>query len=227
MATWSHRAYWTPQVYGNYRRYVQANAPRLKGRTQDCADLSIYLIVEFAAPNGLPLTFVDNANVRIISKGSITVSGCRCRVEVEAFQLEVGLLPGGDHAHQREGTVVVEYRRQYGGPEPGDLMLKGDHAALVYAVYQPGSRHARAQDTQVPVFPGAQQAAIQPTTQEYFRDADGQMVGPVTPVRRFDYLNHRGEGGKQAAELIYFAPVNDPGFSGFQFRKFNSLVLDN
>ena len=90
------------------------------------------------------------------------------------------------------------------GPEPGDLMLKGDHAALVYAVYQPGSRHARAQDAQVPVFPGAQQAAMQPTTLEYFRDADGQMVGPVTPVRRFDYLNHRGEGGKQAAELIYF-----------------------
>jgi hypothetical protein len=44
------------------------NATNYEGDTRDCADLSVLLIIEFAAESGLPLTFYDNAGVRYISK---------------------------------------------------------------------------------------------------------------------------------------------------------------
>jgi hypothetical protein len=40
----------------------------MKGREEDCADLSMLLIIMFAAQEGLPLTFTDNQGIRYSSK---------------------------------------------------------------------------------------------------------------------------------------------------------------
>jgi hypothetical protein len=64
VAAWKHYAYWTEHVYdAKYRKYVMHHAARYEGDTNDCADLSLILLIEFAAANGLPLTFSDNAGV--------------------------------------------------------------------------------------------------------------------------------------------------------------------
>jgi hypothetical protein len=60
MAACSHYAHWSPPVYKKYRQTVERTAPSYKGPTEDCADLSIKLIVDFAASNGLSLTFKNN-----------------------------------------------------------------------------------------------------------------------------------------------------------------------
>jgi hypothetical protein len=51
-------------------------------------------------------------------------------------------------------------------------------------------------------YPGEIKAAAQINVLEYFRDGDGQVIGPPGLGLRFDYLNHRGEGSpiKQWAE---------------------------
>lgn len=63
MSAWNHTSEWNEEYYQTYRRYVTANAPAMKGREEDCADLSMLLIVNFAAEKGLPLTFADNQDI--------------------------------------------------------------------------------------------------------------------------------------------------------------------
>jgi hypothetical protein len=70
MAAWKHYKFWTDHLYDAlYRKYVMDNAAKYEGYTEDCADLSLFLLIDFAAENGLPLTFYDNAGVRYISRG--------------------------------------------------------------------------------------------------------------------------------------------------------------
>jgi hypothetical protein len=111
------------------------------------------------------------------------------------------------------------------GPEPGDLMCKPDHVALVFKVYPAGVDHPRASDTRIPIFPGPQIASRQLNQTEYFRADHSEP----TPTVHFDYLNHRGEGTpvKQAAELIYFADAIAMQKDGFQFRSYSPGVLEN
>jgi hypothetical protein len=227
MAAWSHYTDWSPSTYRIYRRTVARTASSYKGRTEDCADLSTGLIVDFASTNGLSLTFKDNIGRGYCSKAS----------------QEWHALPG----HRLSWSSKEEYYnaikrrldaralwnwntvRNPHGPEPGDLILKPDHACLVFAVYPPGVRHPKSRDSTIPVFPGAVKAAAQFNVLEYFRDGEGQTIGPPVSATRFDYLNHRGQGipVKQKAELIYYASVNDPDFKGFEFRMYNNTVLLN
>jgi len=71
MAAWRHSRYWGDRTYNEYRAYVIKWGPRQRGRQDlDCADISISLLIEFAAKAGLPVTFWDNDQVRYPSKGS-------------------------------------------------------------------------------------------------------------------------------------------------------------
>ena len=74
MAAWTHTKYWDDgdAFYRQYRTYVgnkNTGAPSLRGRKEDCADLSIMLLINFAADHGLPVTFDDVDGYVYISKG--------------------------------------------------------------------------------------------------------------------------------------------------------------
>jgi hypothetical protein len=71
MAAWKHWQYWNPGTYQAYRKYVIDRAPLFRGRVDlDCADITLVLLIEFAADRGLPVTFWDNDQVRYPSKGT-------------------------------------------------------------------------------------------------------------------------------------------------------------
>jgi hypothetical protein len=232
MAAWKHTTCWSPRLIKDYRRYVQSEAPSLKGRLEDCADLSMLLIVDFAEIYGLPLTFYGNDAMVYKSSGS-GVSLMFDRVPLSF--VHIGSTPQwnskeeyylalkqkiGANALWRQNT-----ERNPGGPEPGDLLLGRGHAGLIFAVYYCCQRHPRSFDRSIIVYPGPTIAKTQFNVLEYFRDDDGPN-GPTKTGTRFDYLNHRG-GGKEKAELIYYANAKDPDFDPYEFRIFTPSVFQD
>jgi hypothetical protein len=223
MAAWRHVSYWNEGVYGRYRTYVTYRALQFRGRTDlDCADMSIILLIEFAALHTLPLTFWDNNQVRYISKAKRQTPKDSRLLRSYSWKSTAEYIRAvrnrvGASALLRQNTVPNSR-----GPQPGDLMASGDHTALIYAVYPPTVEHPRAADRRIPIFPGRVQAAKETFQTEYFRSGETEAV----PVVHFDYLNHRGEG-KEAAELMYFASADAMRREGFQYRMYKPGVTDN
>jgi hypothetical protein len=222
MSAWKHSNYWTATSYGDYRKYVQVQAPRFRNRADlDCADMSLTLLIEFATAGGLPVTFWDNDQIRYCSKGT--------RQSPTSYLSAHRTL---SWSNQAEFAAAV--RRRIGakslllqntaanphGPEPGDLMAATDHTALVYQVYPPGVPHPQASNRAIPVFPGNDKAQKELHQTEYFREV------ATTASMHLDYLNHRG-WGKQKAELIYFADATTMVKDGFRFCMYKPGVLDN
>jgi hypothetical protein len=89
MAAWQHNHFWDSRMFEAYRKFVGVTAPTFRGEKEDCADLSITLLVKFAAANGLPVTFKDNDETRYISKATRqsprTAAGRHRRQEGEDF----------------------------------------------------------------------------------------------------------------------------------------------
>jgi hypothetical protein len=224
MAAWKHFAYWDIDKYRQYRSYVEAKALRYKGRTEDCADISILLLIDFASEQGLPLTFWDNNQVRYPSKGTRQTPMPLLRGKtwsdkkayVEAVTKRIGSKSLVDH-----NTVKNPL-----GPQPGDLMVKADHTALVFGVLKNGATHPKAYDRTIPLFPGGVIAQTQLNQLEYVRSRVSQDHRGC-PQTYIDYLNHRGEGNKQRAELIYYADTSEAELRPFEFRMYKPGVIDN
>src|SRR5262245_32900806 len=69
MPAWKHtEKKWDNAIYYEYRKFVMATAPGFLRRKEDCADLSMMLLVEFASQQGLTLTFQDVEGTLYISK---------------------------------------------------------------------------------------------------------------------------------------------------------------
>jgi hypothetical protein len=73
MPAWKHYNQWDPAMYEKYRKFTETTVPNApygtyEGASDDCADLSIRLLIDFAAQQGLPLTFRDVSGWRYISK---------------------------------------------------------------------------------------------------------------------------------------------------------------
>ena len=230
MAAWTHVQYWTHALYASYRQYVTANAPTYEGDTRDCADLSVTLLIEFAASNGLPLTFYDNADVMYVSKAE--------RQHSKSYHVHVRSWKNKDEYSKaiqaRIGASSLFNQNMEPnprGPEAGDLMIKQDHAALIFRAWPPGVSHPLANQYDIkggiPKFPGAVQAAKELNQTKYFRDDPTAPVQSKSP--HIDFLNHRGEGHptKARAELMFFADVQDMRKGGFLFYRYRNLVLDN
>ena len=235
MAAWKHFNYWTEDFYRRYRSYVQIKGPKLQGKELDCADLSLSLMLDFAAENGLCLTFADNDGVRYISKGthqSPKAGLMHHNREWKGRHTYVEAVLGRINAKSLvKKNMVINPR----GPEVGDLMLKSDHAALVCKVYPPGFLHPDAirfeenappkNAAAIPKYPGGAQAERQLHQLTYYRDSC-PVFGPPLPTTHFDYLNHRGRA-KPNAELILFTDVRDRDIAQFSFYNYAPWVLDN
>jgi hypothetical protein len=200
MAAWNHSKTigWNDAVYADYRKYVTAKAPSFRGtKDVDCADLSITLLINFAADRGLAVTFEDVDGWRYISKADFA---CGPLERYLAFE------PSGPTTKTRARSLVppwtgnkelfITYVRKNIqtkslwsrntevnrlGPQAGDLMMRfrttwtgsvdagNTHTALVYKVYSAGVSHPKANDFGVPNFPGHEAAKKDFNQTEYFR----------------------------------------------------------
>ena len=244
MPAWKHSEVndWTAwETYQNYRKYVASKASSFRGREEDCADLSMSLLIDFAADQGLPLTFEDNAGRRYISKASgvvipythqnphVVVSGQGWTTKEEYRRWVLNRI--GVHSLWTRNTVVNK-----AGPEQGDLMIiyknggERHHTALVYRVYAAAEKHAKTDDKGIPNFPGGDAAEKQLDVTEYFRGTLGTDGATKTRLPdgnvHIDFLNHRSVK-KPKAELIYYAETKQLTDEGFQFRQYNSKVTDD
>lgn len=247
MPAWHHTGIrWTDWMYdAGYRNYVRITAPTFKGRDEDCADLSIKLLIDYAANTGLPVTFYDVDGWLFCSKGSTGFAppARRRRFETEGtmilpFVTREGYTRIVQKFVQTKSLVYHNTVVNPKGPQPGDLMIRfktigpfvtDHHTALVFAVYSPGDRHPREHDFPLPRYPG-NDAALKSDVTEYFRGTLGD--DGTTKYKHadndihIDYLNSRGEK-KRKAELIYFANAKQLIDDGFEFRKYSRQVLDN
>jgi hypothetical protein len=224
MAAWRHSTYWGPTTYEHYRAFVIERTETFKGRSDlDCADISLTLLVEFAAAKGLPITLRNENNIRFISKATrqTPTAGLSIHRTYE-WKTKGEFLTAVINRLNAKSVFTRNTVVNPGGPEPGDLMCKADHTALVFKVYPRGLAHPRANDKRIPLFPGPQIARTQLNQTEYFREDPTKP----TPTIHFDYLNHRGEG-KEAAELMLFADAMKLQADGFKFMKYAAAVMDN
>jgi hypothetical protein len=231
-------------TYEAYRKYVASKAAGFKGREEDCADLSMSLLIDFAADKGLTLTFEDNAGRRYISKAAgvvipytnqqphvvVASQGWSNKDEYRKWVLNrIGV-----ESLWKRNTIANKH-----GPENGDLMIiykpgvvaaRRHHTSLVYRIYAASEKHAKASDTSIPDFPGAETAKNQTNVLEYFRgtvNGDGATVSRAPSGQtHIDFLNHRGVD-KPKAELIYYANAKQLKDEGFEYRMYSSKVTDD
>ena len=259
MAAWRHFASWDGKVYTAYRKYVTQTAPgRRSTKDLDCSDLSITLVIEFASKNGLPVTFKDAEGAFYSSKARSPLvpktSGFDgAGAGAAAPRYDEGA-PVWDSSEKFIAVVrdKMQTKSLYlynmelnstSGPDSGDLMIRyrtkwfgtkvdqaNTHTALVFQTYGPSVPHQLENRTDVPSFPGRDQANSQPNT-EYFRGTVDVSTG-ITAYRKpdmdthFDFLNSPADR-KRIAELIYFANARQLRDEGFEFYKFRQGVVDN
>jgi hypothetical protein len=241
MAAWKHYSQWNEARYKQYRNYAANKAPGYKGRKEDCADLSIMLLIDFAAANGLPITFKDVDDWFYISKAWYAWGPDGHIINVPFFTKEMFTTVVQKNIQTKSlwyhNTVVNP-----SGPEAGDLMMKyttgfagrtvDNHTALVFSVLPPGKSHPKSHDPNVKIFPGREKAKEDFNGTEYIMGTvdkdDDWATTSLDPDKEyhFDYLNSRGDK-KRNAELIYYANKAQLLDDGFEFRRYAPLVLDN
>src|SRR5262249_20809463 len=77
MAAWKHdptKSWRSNDNYAAYGTYASWWAHGYRGRDDDCADLSMKLLIDYASANGLATTFEDNAGGRYISKAGAPIA---------------------------------------------------------------------------------------------------------------------------------------------------------
>jgi hypothetical protein len=151
MAAWRHASFWDGSAYERYRDYVRHRAFQFRGRMDlDCAELSLVLLIEFAAENGLPVTFWDSGDVRFISKATRQTPKDPRMLHSYSWKNE------NEYIHavkSRVGAKVLlghNTVKNPAGPQPGDLLTSSEHTGLIYAVYPPGVEDPRSGGTAPP-----------------------------------------------------------------------------
>ena len=236
MPAWTQTASWTPGAYQEYRNYVRLMAPFYRWRREDCADLAMIIMINFAASRGLPLTFTDAYRGIYPSIGKEALFSNNVSRWFPEFyhwrtkeEFTEGVMKGlGVKALWKYNTTVNWF-----GPMPGDLLMKFTegryhHVALIFETYAPGQPHPKQNDLSVRDYPGDDLAEEQYSVTEYFR---GTLKDDETTLSRlpdndihFDYLNPRGHK-KPLAELIYFANARQFQKAGFEFRRYSPNAL--
>jgi hypothetical protein len=244
MAAWKDSNTWNNASFNGYKEFVATQAPSYKGSTEDCADLSIKLLIDYAAGRYLPVSFWSTWDVLYSSRAAHQWPGVwppntlgLSWSDKKSFYDAVKRRIDSKSLLEKNTNPVDNCADVW----TGDLMLKGDHTAIVFAVYQPGEVHRFLQRADIPDFPGPDIAASELDVLEYFRTArtlrgsSRSIPPPELNKVHIDYLNHRGEAfpptasKKQKAELIYFADAQEMVTTlKFSYRRFSYVrVLNN
>lgn len=243
MPAWKHTSLWTPAVYQKYRKYVEKTVPNaskgvFEGAHEDCADLSIRLLIDFAQLSGLPVTFRDVSGWRYISKAERAYGPPGAPFSTDHPQAAIHNFKSGDRV--ADGTMVPWFTKDDfakmvmeniqtkslwflnteenpSGPDPGDLMMRYGgihryhHTALVLSVYAPYATHPLWRNPGIPDFPGADVAEKQKNVTRYFMGTKGDdgRTAYRTPDMWWHFDYLNSRGdAKRNAELIYFANEN-------------------
>jgi len=220
MVDWKHTKSWDGNngtMYADYRKFVVLAAPKyVQTKDVDCSDLSIILLIEFAAPRGLPVTFKDVDGWLYSSKAQSALGpktsgydgagqGAAAQRYDESqlrwFTKDMFIAIVRQNM-QTKSLYLHNMEANPSGPEAGDLMiryrtkwfgLKVDaaetHTALVYSTYPPGVSHPYEKSVNVPNFPGRDQANNEVNQTAYFRGTVDEKTG-VTRSRQPDHDPH-------------------------------------
>ena len=253
MAAWTHSKHsaWSDSVYQGYRSAVTANAWDFRGHEGlDCADLSMKLLVDFAAKSGLCLTFKDDQGL-YISKADGMLDPNYGGVGAGAGAPALEHRPGTRWKNKDHYFDVVHLKmitktlwdfntENVERVSPGDLLIQYKrrgwrntihHTALVFRVYPPGQSHPWEDRKDIPDFPGDDVAKNQVDQTLYFRGTINDDT-EVTASRRpdqdthIDYLNYRSKK-KDRAEIILFGNLRQFLNDGMETRKWAKSVIDN
>jgi hypothetical protein len=263
MPAWQHTKLWSDSgMYQNYRQYVKKTVPNaptgvFEGAHEDCADLSIRLLIDFAEQSGLPVTFRDVSGWRYISKAERAYGPPDSNIDLGHPQTMIQSFKTGDR--EADGTLVPWFTKgdftkmvmeniqtkslwelntteNPSGPDPGDLMMRYGgihryhHTALVLDVYAPYATHPQWNNPHIPDFPGADAAEKQKNVTRYFmgtKDKDGRTAYR-TPDMWWHFDYLNSRGdAKRNAELIYFANESQLRDDDFEFRVYSDSVIDN
>ena len=262
MSAWKHTNKWNPDMYQKYRKYVETTVPNapygvFEGAHEDCADLSIRLLIDFAEQSGLPVTFRDVSGWRYISKAERAYGSPDLVRYLGHPNESIQLYKTGDRV--ADGTVApwltkADFAKRVmeniqtkslwhhntevnkNGPDPGDLMMRFGgihryhHTALVLGVYAPVTYHPQWRNMQVPDFPGADTAEKQTNVTRYFmgtKDDDGRTAYR-TPDKWWHFDYLNSRADmKRNAELVYFANESQFRDDDFEFRMYSDSVTDN
>jgi len=131
MAAWTHTQYWTKNSYADCRNFVKQNARNFEGDTRDCADLSLLLLIKFAATHQLPVTFFDATGLAYLSKSSQPWPMSK----FEPYRHDLtwnNEQEYTDNVRRRiNASMLLKFNTEENpkGPEVGDLMIKKDKNA--------------------------------------------------------------------------------------------------
>jgi RHS repeat-associated protein len=222
LAAWKHTSWWDDSWKKKYRDYVNMHAQDYLGRTEDCADLSMTLLIDFAAANGLPVTLRVDTGHLIISKS--------CKWSNKDDFLEFVKRKIGSKAlfDQNTGPALKEEEIR-----AGDLIISTHHTALVVKAMKPGES-SFGQILSFDETTGGPVAYQQPFTQLWDDAAakahPGQLQWIYNPEStagyRVDYLNHTGFW-QPYARMKYNQLDSVLIADGYQFRFWHDIVFSN
>lgn len=251
LAAWKHTNWWNDGWKQKYRNFVSQHAKDYVKRPEDCATLTVMLLVDFAAKNGLPVTLRGQGGCLWISKS------CQFWKGKDDFYQRV--TKGGKG---QRGVHSYEVFNHNTGPDKKDeAILSGDvgtklgHAFLVVNAMKPGVLSAGQQrnlPTTSPAPTSQPTTARRPTSQPTTATAGVITAKPwvqkwdevyayshpekhffiyspsSTKEVRIDYLNHSGVGKRTAvAEIKYNRLVSELKAAGFHFRFWHRIVFSN
>jgi len=247
MAAWNHSMQfgWDDRTIHAYRFNVGIVAPNHRGDSEDCADLSMKFLINFAFMNGLGVSLRNQDGWVYSSRSDMAAPYSMNAVDSrnnsatwsnrDEFYAAVKR-----HINVRDLWQLNTTKNPF-GPSPGDLLIiykktgifaSRHHAGIVCATFAAGKPHPRAKDTSIPDYPGGDKAMDQKNVTEYFRGTtadhdEGSELSSRLPDENvhFDYLNSRGDA-KRNAELILFANAKDFQGYGFEFRIYSDTVFD-
>jgi RHS repeat-associated protein len=217
-AAWEHTQYWTPTLQNQYRQFVFDNYKKYLGRTEDCADLTMLLLLDFASDNGLPITMWHGSECLFVSKS------CNFSTK-EEFVNKVLSDIGSRDLFGTGKTYNSGPDKSEGQILAGDIYVEPDHAALVVFAAWPGgvSLGQQMQNGKIGAKPGvwewdASVAEQNPNQLEWIYNPSS------TDGYRVDYLNHTGSKNRKKAEVKYNRrPSTMPG----KFRFWGDGVFSN
>jgi hypothetical protein len=225
LAAWKHTNWWNDRWKKKYRQFVASKAKQYMGRPEDCADLTMLVLIDFAEKNGLFLTFWRNDGCIYISKS--------CKFgNAKSFKDTVFDKVGSHALFNTEGkSYNTGPNKKIEDVLPGDVYVQEGHARLVVHVAQPDAlstgqtRYKKKDGTQ---YVGAKKgiwswnkksAEENPDHLEWIYDERS------TEGYRIDYLNHYGSS-RPKAEMQYNRLYSDFPEGGV-FRAWGEDVFRN
>jgi hypothetical protein len=194
------------------------------GNTDDCANLTMLVLIDFAANNGLPVTFWHGSGCIFVSKS------CKFSSKKGFIQKVQARIGAADPFGASGKTDNTGPDKKIEDVRPGDVYVESSHAALVVGVSPPAALSGGQQyygNDDFEAYVDARKGVW--TWNDHSPDENPDhlewIYNPTsTEGYRVDYLNHTGSEKRKKAEIKYNMLYTD--LSG-KFRFWGNDVFRN